>query len=175
MICEEEYCLGRHFCDKCEAMYQQQKAGKGTCKKCGLTDHHAFIVKSGSCKNYCWFCYQENMYNGKMYFPPTIVSDFFYQEKVGVGCEWEGGCSYKHKWQGKAHMLHFNHLKPAEKNFSIGQKLDSTDVDDIDWIWEERAKCNVLCVGHHHLVTHQQIQNGEVRCGKKKTRFFQKE
>lgn len=63
--------------------------------------------------------------------------------KLSKGCE---ECGYKEH----PYALDFDHIDPSTKHFNIGRSRAKVSIDKI---WEEVAKCRVLCANCHRIKT----------------------
>lgn len=79
---------------------------------------------------------------------------FVSRYKLFVGCAF---CGYKEH----SAALHFDHIDPKEKCFSISQGYRSKGIDTLK---KEMRKCQVLCANCHAVKTYE---NGDHRNGQK--------
>ena len=107
------------------------------CPRCKTNNRQ--IGSTGRTKPYCKDC--EKGYAQERY---SARREFVNGYKLDVGCQL---CGYNEH----PVALEFDHIDPSTKKFSIGSQLMS-----MSWkaIYEEIAKCQVLCANCHQIRTH---------------------
>lgn len=79
--------------------------------------------------------------------------DFLAEDKCLTGCE---ECGYGKGEKHKTCALHYDHLNPQEKNYSISQLCNGTFKMGMRKFKTERPKCRVLCANCHSLHSKEQ-------------------
>jgi len=134
------------------------------CSNCGKeVDHTHTSFDCTACNKYCNILRR------------TIESEKFYaflaEDKCSTGCE---ECGYGKGEKHKACALHYDHLNPQEKNFTISQICGGniTFKTAVKKYKMERPKCRVLCANCHSLHSKEQLQEDKEQAVTEAIQYF---
>ena len=102
---------------------------KYLCRTCGTDDATLFYAKT---KYYCKSCWNKQTYQSARDKLDLLISE------RGGACEC---CGYNKCFEA----LHWHHIDPSEKEFSIGKHRGS----NIEKLRQEVSKCQLLCANCH--------------------------